>query len=391
MNDFRIRSIFWYYSYLHNFTDFTSSLSYIPCQFIVNQLIGSKISKLIEFVSLKMAFFTNRRNSIIQTRIKLLTGKNNLSTNSSTESDDSLKLSPILQELNGKKDRVKRFSDLFERQPWLSKFGCPNWWLEEGMLKTPVVNNDSTTNLTLEFNYKCKISSTPISKMKSARRTSLDDLISLERKYIKEIENHTNDLKKKLKSGVGFDPMRIREFDVSVYGNIMELLSLHSTLILPKMLSIERKNGKCLEVFDFLLRMLNENGFYCYVNYKMLEQVTNKCKSQLSHSDYVTFDAFGIFNRYNDCIKAKFDDTEEDERDREKNLCETFGKVTTAFMGLIFEAKQVTHIQQIEKVSLDALFKLYKIRQRKCPEMKGAIIPLIPSRHVKFGYRSPVS
>lgn len=336
-----------------------------------------------------MAFLANRRNSIIQTRIKLLTQKSPVKNTSSSE-DESIKLSPVLQDLFGKKDRVKRFSDLFERQPWLSKFGCPNWWLDEGMLKTPTRKDDP--NLTMEFDYKLKISSTPkSSQKKTSRKTCLDDLITIERKYIREIENYTNDLKKKLKAGVGFDPMRIREFEVSVYGNIMELLSLHSTIILPKMLSVERKNGKCIEVFDFLLKMLNENGFYCYVNYKMLEHVINKCKNQLSRSDYYPFDPFVIFNRYIDCVKVKFDDTEETEIGREKTLCDAFEKITAAFMGLIFEAKQVTHIQQVEKVSLDALFKLYKIRQRKFPEMKSAMLPLIPSKHIKFGYRSPVS
>lgn len=331
-----------------------------------------------------MAFIKNRRNSIIQTRIKLLTQNNQLNTPNSDE--EAMKLSPTLQDLHGKKDRVKRFSDLFERQPWLSKFGCPNWWLDE--VKTPTV--EDTTNLTMEFDYKLKRSSTPISK-KSNKRISLDDFISIERKYIRDLEKYIGDLRKKLKVGVGFDPMRIREFDASVYGNIMEILSLHTTIILPKILSIERKQGNCIEVIAFLQRMLNENGFYSYVKYKMLEQNINKCKCQLSRNDYVAFDPFEIFNRYIDCVKVKFNDTDEDQQENEKNLCENFEKVTFAFLGLIFEAKQVTNIQQIERVSLDALFKLYKIRQRKRPELKIPILPLIPSKHVKFGYRNPVS
>lgn len=330
-----------------------------------------------------MSFLLSRRSltSVIQMKIQLLTNKTAAINPSNTPTPEP-EISPTLQELQGKKHRVKRFSDLFERQPWLSKFGAANWWLDE-----MISPNDANT--TIEFEQKIKKSSTPKVR-KIERKVGVEDFIKIEQNYIKELGKFISELRKKLKNGVGFEPMRIRDHESCVYGNIMELLNLHATVIMPGIMNIERNKGKCADIVDLLHKLFNENKFYCYVNYKLLETIVKKCKSQLFRSsDYLVFNVYDIFDEYIDFLSCKFnDDCDGGVKDlvRREKLEKTIGN----FMGFVYDAKQVTMIQQIDRVSLDVLYKLYNMKNKNDSTKNCPILPLVPSKHVKFGYRQPV-
>jgi hypothetical protein len=322
-------------------------------------------------------------NSLVQMKIKLLTQISQPSSPLPTPNEPEI--SPILSELQGKKNRVKRFSDIFESKPWLSKFGSPNWWLEEGMY---VQDCEISTT---EFMGKMK-SSTPKTR-KVERKISIDDFIKIEENYVLNMASFISALNRKLNEAIGFTTIRIREHKSSLFGNIFRIAQLHSQEILPKLRQIKKNKGKCSDLVRYFLELFKENKFYCYVNYKLLEPIIMKCKCQLFRpTEYVCFNIFGIFDEYIDFLSIKFDDAHDDGV-KELVEHEKLEKILVNFLGLVYDAKQLTMIQQIEKVSLDSLFRLYQwrklyVKPKECKKI--AILPLIPTKHVKFGLRLPV-
>lgn len=299
--------------------------------------------------------------------------------NSEEEKDSS----PTLKDLREKNpSRVKRFSEIFERKPWSLKIGC-NWWLKslspkESPRKPPPV---------FEF-------PSPIAKFNGGAKM---------KKILEAEENHIEQLKRQIETittagqrGIGYFPMKLREYSFSLFADLKTIVGFHKIVILPQVKK-SLADGSCVDFIKILIRLLDEDHFYCYVRHKMQERNMKMLHKEFLipqgwRSDSFNLDHFKILSFYYTWISGVCDELMKHPAEHADDVavCIDAEKKLMDLLDAVADAEGVSHISQVADVPFDAQFKVLDIIKRHEATHQPMLL-LVPRKSIKFGYRYPVS
>lgn len=336
-----------------------------------------------------MSFLLSRRNgtnSLIGTRIQLLTSQQKV------HSDKDC--SPTLKELREKeKNRIQKFSDIFERKAWILKGNGPNWWLNERPL-SPKSARSSTPKKSKVFVFPPPPSApakSTIAKPKVDDAIKLKKLLKIEEKHISDVRDLIHSLDELDWHAVGHNQSQIKENKYFVFGDLKIILDLHATIV-TKMSRIIKSNGKCIELIKTIADLIDNGNFYCYVEHKMMEKTLKKFRvdplvliPNVNPLKMVEIYHEWTSNLCNELIKRPLENADDIE------ICMEAEKKLTNLMDFIADAEDVTRITQVSEVPLDTQFKVYSILKRNEVIVTTPMLLLIPNKHFKYGYRYPVS
>lgn len=333
--------------------------SYFTISFYLSIAASSRI------MSLNTSRFNE--NSMICMRIQCLT--------SQLYSEVAKDCSPTLKELRERPDqRVKRFSSIFEQKPWSQKLGC-NWWLS-GCTSTPAK---------------------PPRKVKVNHKSRLDEILKAESDHVAKLVHSIETLNNFVINGVGFIPMKLRENDFCLFGELKTIYGLHLIVVLPEITRATTGDGNCVDIVKLLLRLLDDGLLYCYVNHKMLERTTqkiyNECMFGLQmNADSSNFNPFVILHVYHEWIASFCDELMKHPGQNADDiaLCMEAEKKLSDLIDVISDAANVSKIVQVAEPPIEAQFKVFSIVKKR-EEIKSPMLLMMPKKSLRFGYRYPVS
>jgi hypothetical protein len=347
-----------------------------------------------------MSFLLSRRSgtkSLVGTRIQLLTSQQK----ALSEKD----CSPTLKDLREKeKNRVKKFSDIFERQAWcLTGSGC-NWWLNQTETSSPQVPKSSTPKKSGRFVYPTPPPPSAPSRTAFAK-SKIDDGIKL-KKLLRMEEDFVEKLRKLIDSlegidcGVfGYKETKIRENRFCLFGDLKAILSLHVDTIVPEMSKIIETKGKCIDFIQFLGKLVDDGLFYCYVSHKMMEKSSKKFHNDLGGPNSLFNDhkmnPLKMLEVYHEWISNVCNELIKRPTENSDNIaaCMETENTLTELMDKIADAENVQFITQVSEVPVEAQFKIFNIikRNKHIENITSPMLLLVPQKHKMNGYRCPVS
>lgn len=338
----------------------------------------------------KMSFLLSRRsstNSLIGTRIQLLTSQQKVSSDKDC--------SPTLKDLREReKNRVQRFSDIFERKAWVSRGNGCNWWLNE-KTASPTGARSSTPKKSAVFIFPGPLSAPTkpprVSVFKIDDIAKLRELLKVEQQHIEDIRYLILKLDCLDSSAIGQNQKKIRENKFCIFGDLKAIQKLHAVKIVPQMKRLIKSNGKCVDFIKFIAKLIDDGAFYCYVKQKMMEKTLKQFRVDPLNSipnmnplKMVETYHEWISNVCNELIKRPAENSDD------IAVCMEAEKKLTDLMDYIADAEEVTRITQVSEVPLEAQFKIYNIIKRNEQEVKSPMLMLLPNKHFKYGYRYPV-
>jgi hypothetical protein len=293
--------------------------------------------------------------------------------------------SPTLLDLT-EKHKVKKYSNIFENKPWrqwnISK-NC-NWWLD-GLSPVPPTSAQSVfsplSSKTFEFpsfNEKAK----------------LKEFLDKENEDSVKLKALIDERSEMVKTGVGFIPMKIRDNRFCLLGDLRTIYGLHQIVILPRITRV-LKAGKCVEFAQFLIQLVDDGHFYCFISHKMMEKsIKMLCEEYVHREAQCDYQPTAILDYYhqwasticNELMKnptANADDAAVF-MECEKKLMDLIDRIT--------DAESVSQITQISRTPIETQFKIFSIiKKRKEKEMfRQPMLLLVPRKTFRTSYRYPV-
>lgn len=311
--------------------------------------------------------------SLIGMRIRLLTSQSSCQVNKDSSS-------PTLQDLREKTpNRVKKFSSIFEQKPWSLKVGC-NWWVN-GVI--------SPKDLTQKTSEKFKFPP-PVPKFDDEAK--MGEIVKLETDHLQQLDQLVAKLNSVVQNGVGFIPMKLRDNNFCLFGDLISILGLHKIVILPEM---TKEGGRsCVVFMTLIIRLIDDGHFYCYVNHKMQERSIKKlyheCVPGLQQQPLLN--PFNILDAYHDWISNVCNELMKHPTQNADDIaiCIEAEKKLMDLLDVIADAGAVSHIAQISDVAIETHFKIYNhIKKRE--KISQPMLFLVPNKNFHFGYRYPVS
>lgn len=311
--------------------------------------------------------------SLIGMRIRLLTSQSSCQVNKDSSS-------PTLQDLREKTpNRVKKFSSIFEQKPWSLKVGC-NWWVN-GVI--------SPKDLTQKTSEKFKFPP-PVPKFDDEAK--MGEIVKLETDHLQQLDQLVAKLNSVVQNGVGFIPMKLRDNNFCLFGDLISILGLHKIVILPEM---TKEGGRsCVVFMTLIIRLIDDGHFYCYVNHKMQERSIKKlyheCVPGLQQQPLLN--PFNILDAYHDWISNVCNELMKHPTQNADDIaiCIEAEKKLMDLLDVIADAGAVSNIAQISDVAIETHFKIYNhIKKRE--KISQPMLFLVPNKNFHFGYRYPVS
>lgn len=318
-------------------------------------------------------------NSIIGMRLQLLTAprKDQVVTD----------CSPTLKDLREKNpNRVKKFLDVYESKPWCLKSGV-NWWLDG------ILSNVSTPKSTSKFGPSRQIPKR-VSVLDDAAK--MREIQAMEREHVAQINHSINTINGIVTNSRGFVAMKLRENQFCLNGDLLNIYRLHKIVISPQIFGPASGGGKCIKFIEFLVQLIDDGHFYCYVRHKMLERSMKK----ILHDHVLTSCIFNqelaqpfkmldgyqnwITNICNELMKSPTENADD------IAVCMEAEKKLMDLIDVVTDAQAVSRITQIQQIPFEIQVKVFSI-VRKHEEIQQPMLLLIPKKNKKISYRYPVS
>lgn len=289
-------------------------------------------------------------NGLIGMRIQILT-----TLQDSIQKD----CSPTLKDLREKGSKVKKLSAVFEKKPWSIKSGECNWWLMGSATLSP----QTLTPAVFKF---------PESWDGSAQ---MMEILQREQEHVLELNEFIQKILAIVKDGRGYVSMKLREHRNNLIGELRTIYGLHNILILPTMTS---HGSSCIKFVQFLIDIIDEGQFYCYIAHKMLEKMMTKLHNEyifIAQHDYSNHvDPFKMLEFYknwvskicNQLLKSptKYPD--------DLAICIDAEQKLTELLNQIADAETVTQIVEVRDLPHEINIKildLVKKHQETCMPM----------------------
>lgn len=218
-------------------------------------------------------------------------------------------------------------------------------------------------------------------------------LRQLEREHIVELEKTIKDCEKIVHEGVGFVAMKMRENSFCLSGDLREIYRLHTIVIFPQL----SKSIMCNHFVTFLMKLLDDGQFYCYIRHKMLEKsmlkrlfayilVPRGCPN-LSQT-------FNILEVYLDWIGRIFKELMKHPTENADDIA-VFMDAEVKLMSLmdeIADAENVARIMQVADIPIEIEFKVFDIikKRHRHKMITEPMLILIPKKSSRFSFRLPV-
>lgn len=314
-----------------------------------------------------------QQNSLIGMRIQLLTTQLNTQVNKNS--------SPTLRELKEKHpNRVKTVSNIFEKKPWSLKLGC-NWWINNlWPIEIPplAIVESKYTPATPQFDGATKIK----------------EILKIEQEHVAQLEQSIKELGKIVCNGVGFIPMKLRENDFCLFGDLKNIYGLHKIVILPELRRAVDGGESCAAFMDLIIRLIDDSHLYCYVSHKMQERSIRQLYGEcvLGLQQHPLLNPFNILDSYRDWISNICNELMKHPAQNADVIatCIEAEKKLMDLLDVIGDAGSVSHIVQVSDVAIETQFKIYSLIQKR-EKITQPMLLMVPKKNFRFGYRYPVS
>lgn len=216
-------------------------------------------------------------------------------------------------------------------------------------------------------------------------------LQKLEREHIVELEKTIKDCEKIVHEGFGFVAMKMRENSFCLSGDLREIYLLHTIVILPQL----SNRIMCNHFVKFLIKLLDDGQFYCYIRHKMLEKsmlkrlfayilVPRGCPN-LSQTFHILEVYLGWIGRiFKELMKHPTENADDIAVFMEAEV-----KLMT-LMDEIADAENVTRIMQVADIPIEIEFKVFDIVKKGHKMITEPMLILIPKKTSRFSFRLPV-
>lgn len=299
--------------------------------------------------------------------------------------------SPTLKDLRDKnQNQVQKCLAVYESKPWCLKTGI-NWWLEKILPSASTPHRaESKFKLPLQVPVRAEKLSY---KLNDAAK--MGEILAMERDHIANLNRSINIITGIVKDSIGFIAMKLRENQFCLFGDLKSIYGLHKIVILPQISGTVSK-ANCIEFISFLIQLIDDGHFYCYVQHKMQERSMRKTLLEhvfMAEGDYLEpVKAFRMLDVYqnwitNICNELMKHPTENAD---DVAVCMEAEKKLMDLMDLITDAQSVSRIAQVQEIPFEIQVKVFSI-VKKHEEIQKPMLILIPKKSQKFSYRYPVS
>lgn len=227
----------------------------------------------------------------------------------------------------------------------------------------------------------------------------MQELRKIEAGHIAQLQHAIGVLDDIVCNGAGYVPMKLRDYNMSLTGDLKTIYGLHKIVISPEISRNDANSEMCIEFIKLIIRLIDDGHFYCYVIHKMLDKSLKKLYKEIAHDSHESsnhnhnLEPFAILDVYNDWITKFCDELMKHPIKNADNvaICMEAEKKLMELIDLVADAEDICRIAQVFEVPIEMHFKVLHIIKKQNRLKSQPMLLMIPRKTFRFGYRYPVS